>query len=63
MLCDDLDGWDRRGGGRFKREGICIYIQPSLCCTAETNTTWESNYTSILKKGKKMSLQAGQTTK
>ena len=40
-----------------------VYTYNRVCCTAETNTTWESNYTSILKKGKKMSLQAGQTTK
>ena len=26
MLCDDLEGWDRRVGGRFKREGIYEYL-------------------------------------
>ena len=46
VLGDDLEGWGGRGGGMFKREGICICIQP-LCCTAETKATWESNYTSI----------------
>ena len=48
MLCDHLEGWDRKGGigrvgGRHKREGIWgyvyIYIADSLCYTAETNTT------------------------
>ena len=28
----------------------CIHIAGSLCCTAETNTTLQSNYTSIKKK-------------
>jgi len=27
MLCDDLDGWDRGMGGRFKRESIYVYIK------------------------------------
>ena len=27
MLCDDLDGWEVGIGGRFKREGIYVYIQ------------------------------------
>ena len=27
MLCDDLEGWDgRRGAGRFKREGVYIWL-------------------------------------
>ena len=30
-----MEGWVE---GRFKREGIYIYIGDSLCCTAETNT-------------------------
>ena len=29
---------------------IYIYISESLCCTPETNTTLQSNYTSIKKK-------------
>ena len=37
-------------GGRFKRD-ICICIADPHCCTAETNTTLESNYTPIKKKG------------
>ena len=49
VLCDDLEGWD--GGGRDAEEGgdICIHIADALCCTAETNTTLQSNYTPILK--------------
>ena len=45
MLCDDLEGWD--GGGRKEQEGgnICTHRADSLHCTAETNTTWLSNYT------------------
>ena len=26
MLCDDLEGWSGRVGGRFKREGMYVYI-------------------------------------
>ena len=26
MLCDNLEGWDREGGRRLKREGIWGYI-------------------------------------
>ena len=26
MLCDDLEGWDGGGGGRFKREGVYVYM-------------------------------------
>ena len=36
-------------GGRFKRD-ICICIADPHCCTAETNTTLERNYTPIKKK-------------
>ena len=38
-------------GGRFKRD-ICICIADPHCCTAETNTTLERNYTPIKKKKK-----------
>ena len=39
MLCDDLEGWDGRGGREAKAGGdICICIADSCCCTAETNT-------------------------
>ena len=36
---------------RRRQEGgdICIHIADSHCCTAETNTTLQSNYTPILK--------------
>ena len=33
-----------------KRGDMCVCIADSLCCTAETNTTLESNYTPIKKK-------------
>ena len=35
--------------GKLKRAGIPIYIVDSLCCTAETNITSQSNYTLIIK--------------
>ena len=29
LLCDNLEGWDRAGGGgRFKREGTRVYLGP-----------------------------------
>ena len=36
VFCDDLEGWDRRGGGREAQEGgdICIHIAYSLHCIA-----------------------------
>ena len=36
-------------GGRFKRD-ICICIADPHCCTAETNTTLESNYTPVIRR-------------
>ena len=40
MLCDNLDGWDGGVGGEVQEGGdIAIYIDDSLHCTAETNTT------------------------
>ena len=35
------------GGGRETQEGGdgYLHIADSLCCTAKTNTTFESNYT------------------
>ena len=56
MLCDHLEGWDRKGDARGKRYGdICIYVTGSLCYKAETNTPLLSNYTPIkmLKKKRK----------
>ena len=46
MLCGDLKGWGGEWGGRKAQEGgdICKHIAGSCCCTAETNTTLESNY-------------------
>ena len=49
-LCDDLEGWDAGGGGRSKREDICIHIAESLYCTAEMNVTLQSNDTPIKEK-------------
>ena len=41
MLCEDLEGWDRRWGRRDMQEGgdICTLTADSLHCIAETNTT------------------------
>ena len=36
MLCDNLEVWDKLGGGR---EETCIPKADSHCCMAETNTT------------------------
>ena len=42
------------GDGREAQEGgdVCILKADSWCCTAETNTTLESNYPPIKKKKK-----------
>ena len=39
MLCDNLEGWDRVGGGREVQEGvdICISMADSCCYLAETS--------------------------
>ena len=39
-------------GGREAQEGgdTCTHVADSLCCTAETNTTLQSNYIPIFKK-------------
>ena len=52
VLCDHLEGWDREGGREGDARGrgygdICIGIAYSLCYTAETNTTLQSNFTLI----------------
>ena len=39
---------------------ICIHIAGSLCCTAETNATLQSKYTSIKKKLKKLIVPGNQ---
>ena len=49
VLCDHLGGWDV-GGGVWEGRDIGIHIADSLRCTAETNTTLQSNYTPIKKK-------------
>ena len=52
MLCGDLNGKEIQNRG-----DICTCTADSLCCTAETNTTLESNYTlmkiNFLKKKEK----------
>ena len=50
MLCGDLNGKEIQNRG-----DICVCIAESLCCTVETNTTLQSNYTPIknVKKEKK----------
>ena len=41
VLCDDLEGWVEGGGKEIQEGGgICKHIGDSLCCTAETNTTF-----------------------
>ena len=43
----------RRGGREVQERGdICMHTADSLHCTAETNTTLQSNYTPIKKKRK-----------
>ena len=50
-LCGDLDGWEEEKGREvLEGEDIGIHIADSIHCAAETNTTLESNYTSIKKK-------------
>ena len=62
MLCDDLVGREevnwKQGIGRDVQEGgdVCIHIADTLCCTAETNTTLQSNYPPVKKKKKKVLL-------
>ena len=47
MLCGDLKGKEVQ-----KMGDVCIYRVDLLCCTAETITTLESNYTpATLEKG------------
>ena len=42
MHCGDLKGKEIRKG-----RDICMCVADSFCCTVETNTTLESNYTPI----------------
>ena len=45
------DGWEGVGGREVQERGdVFIRIADSLCCSAETNTTMWSNYTSLIKK-------------
>ena len=40
VLCDNLEGWDRVGGGKEVQEGgeKCILMADSCWCMPETNT-------------------------
>ena len=42
MLCSDPNGKEVQ-----RRGGICICMNDTFCCTVETNTKLESNYTPI----------------
>lgn len=46
MRYEDLEGWGEGEGGT-EGGGVCTQTTDSLCYTAETNTTLESNYTPI----------------
>ena len=26
MLCDNLEGWDEVGGGKFQKDDTCVYL-------------------------------------
>ena len=55
MFYDDLEGWGGVGGRKAEEgEGRCTHIVDSHCHTAETNTTLQSNYMSINKKGNEL---------
>ena len=59
VLSDDLEGWGEARGWKQPQEGgdICIHTADSLRCTAETNTTLESNYLSIKTNKQKILVQ------
>ena len=60
VLCDDLDGQDGGDWGEVQEGGdICIHIADSLHCTAETNTTLQSNCTPIKEINKYITKTAG----
>ena len=42
VVCANLDGWNGEWNGKEVQEGrdICVHIADSLCCRAETNTTF-----------------------
>ena len=54
MLCEDLEGWDRRVGRREVQEGgdICIHRTDSLHGTAKTNTHCKATIPTPSKKKK-----------
>ena len=55
MLRDDPEGWGGRAGGRLVKEQA-YNMADSWCCTAETNTTLESNYIPVEKDGEHLEL-------
>ena len=52
VLCENLKGWDVEGGGEQVQErgDACIPMADSCWCTAENNTTLQSNYPPIKNK-------------
>ena len=57
MLCGDQNGEEIQ-----KRGDMCVCGGDSLCCTAETNTTLESNCTAIKVNLKKKEKAGGLVT-
>ena len=54
VLCDNLEGWDKVGGGGGSRgRGHTHILTNSHCYMAETNTTLKSSYPPIKNKFKK----------
>ena len=53
MICDDLEGWNVGGGGEAQGGDIYILIADSLCCTAETNTIMQNDYTPVRERENK----------
>ena len=47
-LENPMNGMKRGVGGKSKKEEVYIHIVDSLHCTAETNTTLNSNYTPVM---------------
>ena len=52
MLCDNLEGWNQRVGGKEAQEegDICILVLNSCCCTAKTRKAIVKQLSSNLKK-------------
>ena len=45
-ICDNLEGWEGEGGGRWVQEGgdMCIPMADSCWCMAKTIRILNSNY-------------------